>query len=106
MGVFDMAKMIRKAQQAKQKMQQIQGVGSSGAFGIVIDGLYNVLEAELDLENLKQILQKYNLEESVYMEIKNVVERDVKNSFKEAKKHLEKQLANNTSLEDLKGFLQ
>lgn len=104
MGIFNTAKMIQQAMQAKKKMQKIQVVGYSGIVkGIVIDGLYNVVAVEIDRDLLQQ---NYNLDQKKADEISSKIEEDIKNAFFDAKKQLEKQMSQSTSIEDLKNLLQ
>lgn len=96
--------MMQQAMQARKKMQQIKAVGSSGVIkGVVIDGLYNVVAVEVDKEVLKS---KTSLNEEQASKVAEIFEKDIKNSMDDAKKHLEKEMSQSTSLEDLKGMLQ
>jgi DNA-binding protein YbaB len=104
MGVFDMAKMAQKAMQAKKQMSKIQAAGKAGSLGVLIDGLYNVVEVEVDRDILKSELG-IELDDNALDKIAKSMEKNVKDSFSNAKKSLEKELANSTNLDDLKNLL-
>lgn len=104
MGVFDMAKMAQKAMQAKKQMSKIQAAGKNGSLGILIDGLYNVVEVEVSRDELKSELG-IELDDHALDRIAKTIEKNVKESFSDAKKSLEKELANSTNLDDLKNLL-
>lgn len=107
MGIFDSAKMLRQAMQARKKMSQIKGVGQSGIFkGVILDGLYSVDAIEINKEELKNKLSRFAPSEQLIEEIAKIIQRDTKSAFDDAKKHVEKQMASATSLEDLKSMLQ
>lgn len=102
MGVIDTAKMINKARQAKKKMEQVEAVGKDGFVAILINGLYEINDLEVDLDSFKAKFD--NLDESTAQEIVNEFKKSVVSAMKDAKKQLEKELASMTSLDDLKGL--
>jgi hypothetical protein len=105
MGLMDTAKLMQKAMQAKKKMSLIQGVGTSGSIkGVVFDGLYTTTATQADREYIKTKLAKYNLGDAAIEDIAKMIEKDVKDANNDAKKHLEKQMAENTSLDDIKSM--
>lgn len=103
MGVIDTAKMINKARQAKKKMEQVEAVGREGFVAILINGLYDVNDIEIDLE---KFMNEFNdIDESTAKKVADRFSEDVAKAMKDAKKQLEKELASMTSLDDLKGLL-
>ncbi len=106
MGILDSAKMLRQAMQAKKKMSQIKGVGQAGIIkGIIIDGLYTVSALEVNKDELTSRLSKFGSTESLINEVSRLIEQDTKAAMADAKKHLEKQMASATSLDDLRSML-
>jgi len=104
MGVFDMAKIAKKAMQAKSRMSKINAAGKSGSLSILIDGLYSVLETEIDREELRRELGG-DVDDKLLDKIISVFSKNIKDSFNSSKKALEKELASSANLEDLKGLL-
>jgi tRNA(Ser,Leu) C12 N-acetylase TAN1 len=103
MGIFDTAKMVQQAMQARKKMKEIKAIGSAGIIrGIVIDGLYNVVAVEVDKDKLRQSLEL--LTDEQVSKISGQIERDVAEALKSAKSDLEKLLSKSTSLEDIKNM--
>lgn len=94
MGMMDTAKMVRKAMQAKSQMQKITAVGrsKSGKTAVLINGLNDVLELEID----PTLISNQNV---------NEVEIDVIEAFKDARKNLEKTMADGLNMEDIRDML-
>lgn len=105
MGVFDMAKMASKAMQARKAMNKVQAAGQSGLVGLVINGLYSVVDIEINEDDLLNRIAGKSPEEAA-RETANSLKKDFKNAVEDAKKQLEKELSASTSLEDLKSMLQ
>ncbi|MCS7317565.1 MAG: hypothetical protein NZZ41_04530 [Candidatus Dojkabacteria bacterium] len=104
MGLFNTAKMIQQAMQTKKKMQKIQVVGYSGIVkGIVLDGLYNVLDIKI---NVDELAQRFNLTQQQSQQIAETLEKDIKASFKRASDELRKQITKVTPLDELKKMLE
>ena len=104
MNMFNMPKAMYKAQQAKNKMAKIQAVGRDESVSILINGLSEIEEIEVDIEQLANQLGLDVSEEN----IRKIVEMVVKNTKKaiaDAKKQLEKELINSTDMEELKSLL-
>lgn len=103
MGVFDTAKLINKARKAKKRMEQIEvvGVDAGAMMRVLINGLGDLVDVDLDLETLKNSLGEDFSDDS---RLKEVLENGIREAFKDAKKNLEKELAS-TNLEDLKDLL-
>lgn len=95
MGVFDMAKMVRKAQQTKSKMSKITAVGKSksGHTTLMLNGLNDIEDIEFSEELIAKCPGKD--------ELKN----EVVQAFKAAKKNLETQLSQNIDLDSLRDML-
>jgi len=105
MGIFDTAKMVQQAMQARKKMKEIKAIGSAGIIrGIVIDGLYNVVAVEVDKDKLKKSFDF--LTDEQLNKISTQIERDVAEALKAAKSDLEKLLSKSTSLEDIKSMFE
>ncbi len=101
-----MAKLAKKAMEAKKKMSSFQSAGVSGGVGILINGLYDLLKVEISKERYIQslpFLQNYDSDElNIFLER---LQEDFLNSYKKARQELDKMLSSNTNIEDLKGFL-
>lgn len=104
MGVLDMAKMAQKAMQAKKQMSKINAAGKSGSLGVLIDGLYSVVEVEINKDELRKELG-FEIDDRSLQKIVDVFKKNTKNAFNDSKKALEKELASSTSLDDLKNLL-
>ncbi|MDQ6985887.1 MAG: hypothetical protein Q9M91_07875 [Candidatus Dojkabacteria bacterium] len=107
MGVLGVPKAIYKAQQAKKKMSQIQAAGKEGMVGVLLNGLNDIEEDEIDRIELKSELENLGVKttEDQVDKLADLLEKQIKKAFAAAKKNLEKELISSTSLEDLKGLL-
>lgn len=105
MGVMDMAKMARQAMAARNKMAKIQAAGKHGSLAMAIDGLYNTTEVEIDREELRAELGG-DVDDRMLDKIIRVFENNIQKASADTKKSLEKELAKNTSMDDLKSMLQ
>lgn len=101
-----MAKLLRNAQQARKKMGDMRGVGKSGSVGIIINGMYQPLEIEVDEAELRNMLARFNIEDKLIREIKNIFEKDIKNSLASANKDLQTEMSKSTSMDDFKKMLE
>lgn len=105
--MFDMAKMAQKAMAAKAKMSKMTAAGQKGSVGMLINGLYEVLKVEVDSQELRDSLGGLNsISDSDLSSIISKLERDFVEANKDARQNLEKDMAANTSIDDLKDILQ
>ncbi len=89
-----MAKMLRKAQQARSSMQKITatGVSKSGMTAILLNGLNDIEEIEFKPELLTNLTTE-------------VLATEVKEAYKDAKKNLEKSLASTMDIDSIRDML-
>jgi DNA-binding protein YbaB len=104
MGVMDMANMARKAMQARSRMSKINAAGKAGSLAILIDGLYTVLEIEIDKEELRAELGE-DFTDSMIDKVVKVFSKNIKQASNNSKKSLEQELSKSTSIDDLKDLL-
>lgn len=102
MGITSAPKALYKAQQAKKKMSQIQAAGQSETIAILMNGLNELEEIEL---NTSYISEEYGIDSDTIAKLSDKLSKDIKKAFADAKKQIEQQLMSSTSLEDLKGLL-
>lgn len=98
-----MAKMAQKAMQAQKQMSKIKAAGKSSYLGVLIDGLYNVSDSEVNREELKNELD-LGLDDRAIEKIAKSIEKHTKDSFNNANKALKEELKNSTNLDDLKNL--
>lgn len=101
---MDMAKMARQAMAARSKMSKIKAAGKHGSLAMVIDGLYNVTDIEINKDELRAELG--DIEDGLLDKIVRVFSKNIQKASADTKKALEKELSQNTSMEDLKSMLQ
>lgn len=94
MGVLDMAKMVRKAQQTRSQMKKITAAGRSKSemTAVLINGLNDIEEIEFAPELFEDISPK-------------TLEKEVIEAFKDAKKNLEKALAETMDMDSIRDLL-
>lgn len=94
MGVMDTLKMVRKAQQAKNQMSEIEVAGrsKSGLTALLLNGLSEIVEISFDDELFT------NIDASR-------LESEVIEAFEDAKKQLEKEMAKNMDMDSLRDLL-
>ncbi len=90
MGVFDVPKALYKAQQAKSKMGKIQVAGKEGAVAVLLNGLSEVKEVEIDIEILKEEFPE--LTEDQLKKLAKLLAKQFKKALADGKKSLEKEL--------------
>jgi len=107
MGVFDMAKLAKKAMDAKRKMSNLTAVGVSGAVSVLINGLYEILEVQVDKSVLNSLYDPKRISDSKELVelVSEKLTNDFQASFKSARVSLEKEMANSANIEDIKGLL-
>lgn len=89
-----MAKMARKAQQTRSAMKKVTAAGrsKSGLTAILLNGLNDIEEIEFD----PSLGERCDL---------NEIAREVKDAFQDAKKALEKVLAESMDVDSLRDLL-
>ena len=102
MSVLSAPKALYKAQQAKKKMPQIQAASEGDVIAILLNGLNEIVETEVDVN---AIATEFGLDTAVVQRLGEKISNDIKKAFADAKEQIEQQLISSTSLEDLKGLL-
>ncbi len=102
MGVFDVANMVRKAQQAKSKMSKVEGAGQSGSTTVIMDGLYS-MNIEGDDQKLIESVNLNKNPEDLVKDVAKILRKEFKEASKDAKKRVEEKLAN---MDDIKNLFQ
>lgn len=90
-----------KLWQAQRKIKKIEAVGQANAVSVLINGVYEVDEIEIDSDKL---ISEFDVDESTAKKLALFFKKDFKKAMDEAKKNLEKQLRGNTNLDDLKNL--
>lgn len=101
-----MAKLAKKAMDARKKMSALTAAGVSNSVGVLVNGLYEVLQVEINKEELTSrlpFLTKLG-DDDLNILLKRI-EKDFLEAHKSARQELEKQLSQNTNIDDLKGLL-
>lgn len=99
-----MAKMASKAMKARGMMKKIQAAGQAGVVSLIINGLYSVSEIEIDREKLNEKIAGKDTDSAVTETI-NTLKNDFQEAVEDAKKQLEKEMMNATSIDDLRDML-
>lgn len=102
MGITSAPKALYKAQQAKRKMSKIQAAGQSDSIAVLMNGLNELVEVEL---NYDFIAEEFDIDIDKIKKLSDKLSKDVKRAFADAKKQIEQELISSTSMEDLKGLL-
>jgi DNA-binding protein YbaB len=102
MGILGIPKAIQKANAAKKQMQSIQSLGQSGVVSILLNGINEIEEIEIESNML---IQGFGLNEDQAVRIAKRIAEDLKKSYADAKKQIEKKIVQNTSIDDLKELL-
>ncbi len=103
MGVLDLPKLALKARKMQSQMQATKSVGKSGTIALIINGVYSIVEVEPDYEELKKRFP--TIPEDVLRKLVTTIANDTKKAVDDAKNQLQKEMAANTSLDDLRGML-
>lgn len=103
MGLMDNVSMMRKAMQAKNRMKKIQAAGQSDLVSVLINGLNDIVEVEIDKDALSAILT--TIDEATLQQLIRKLKESIKQSMNDAKKQLEKELVSNTSMDELRDML-
>ncbi len=102
MGILNTANLIRKAQQARSKMKAVSaaGVSKNGFLAVLLDGLNELPEAELN-EGYFDKPMFANMSDSDKFELKNDIQAMIVESHKDARKNLEKKLTENFDMQSV-----
>lgn len=103
MGVLDLPKLALKARKMQSQMQSTKAAGKSGVIALIINGVYSIVEIEPDMEALSQKFS--NVDPATLRKIVEVINNDTKKAVEDAKTQLQREMASNTSLDDLRGML-
>lgn len=104
MGVLDVAKMAMKARKMQSQMNKTKAAGKSGSVGVVINGLYSIVDFELYMEELTAKFPQ--VDKAVLEKIARSVLEDMKKANEDAKNTLQKEMAASADLDDLKNMFQ
>ncbi len=104
MGVFNVPKALYKAQQAKNQMSKLKAAGQQGPVGILVNGLNEIVEVEIDVDSLSAMFED-SIPRNTLEKIANILSQSTKKAFADAKKQIEQELIKSTSLDDLKDLL-
>lgn len=103
MSVLDLPKLALKARKMQSQMQATKAVGKSGVIALIINGVYSIVDIEPDYTEL---MKKFpGVSEDVLKKIVTTINNDTKKAVEDAKNQLQKEMAANTSLDDLRGML-
>jgi DNA-binding protein YbaB len=105
MGVLNVPKAVYKAQQAKKKMSKIQAAGKDEAVSILMNGLSEVAEVEIDSDDLMSYFDGMDIDPKLVEKISKRLSKNFLKAYADAKKQIEKQLMSSASLDDLKEML-
>jgi DNA-binding protein YbaB len=107
MGVLDMAKAMQKAQATKSKMSKLQAAGTSNMVSILLNGLSELVEVEIDTAKLKTnpSIASSGLSDRQISDICDLLANDLKKAYIDAKKEVERLIMSTTSIDDLKDML-
>lgn len=97
-----MPKAMYKAQQAKKQMSKLEAAGSHGAVSVLMNGLNEIVEVEIDSENF---LDGDSISRNDFDKAMSEVQNSFKKAVADAKKQIEKQLMSSANLDDIKGML-
>jgi len=103
MGVLDLPKLALKARKMQSQMQNTKAVGKSGTMALIINGVYSIVETEPDYVELAKRFP--NIPENDLKKLVTTITTDTKKALDDAKAQLQKDMAANTSLDDLRGML-
>lgn len=101
MNILGVPRAIQKANQAKKQMQAIQSLGQSGAVNLLLNGINEIEEVEIDQGFLMQL----GLSSDISEKLARKLAEDIKKSYANAKKDIEKKIVQNTSIDDLRELL-
>lgn len=99
---MDVPKAMYKAQQAKKKMSRIEVAGQNGAVSVLMNGLNEIVEVEIDDEEL---MDSDSMSPEEFARAMKKLADQFKKAVADAKKQLEKEMMNSTSIDELKDML-
>ena len=99
---MNVPKAMYKAQQAKKQMSKIQVAGTSGSVSILMNGLNEIVEIEIDEEGLTD---SDTISRDEFEKILKKLKDQFKSAMSDAKKQLEKEMMNSANLDDIKEML-
>ncbi len=105
MGMLNIPKAVYKAQQAKNKMSKIEAAGKDEAVIIVLNGLNEITNVDFDVDELKNTFKSSDISDIDLEALMKKLSKNIKKSFQDAKKQIEKELISSTSIDDLKNLL-
>ncbi len=103
MGIMDLPKLAMKARQMQSQMSKTKAAGKHGTIAIIINGLYSIIDREPDMDALAEKFP--NIERNELERLVNLVLSDVTKALDDAKGNLQKDMASNTSMDDIKSML-
>lgn len=105
MGLMDNVSMMRKAMQAKNRMKNIQAAGQSDPVSVLLNGLNDVVEVEIDKDGFLRLLEGASVDEATLNKIIKKLKESIKTAMNDAKKQLEKELVSSTNMDELRSML-
>ena len=102
MGIMNVPKAMYKAQQAKKQMSKIQVAGVDGEVSVLMNGLNEIVEIEIDEDALTD---SDSISRDEFERIIKNLKKQFKNAVADAKKQLEKEMMNSANLDDIKEML-
>lgn len=102
---MDNVSMMRKAMQAKNRMKKIQAAGQSDPVSVLLNGLNDVVEVEIDKDGMMRLLDGVQIDDAKVQQIIRKLKDSIKIAMNDAKKQLEKELVSNTNMDELREML-
>ncbi|MCA9381244.1 YbaB/EbfC family nucleoid-associated protein [Candidatus Dojkabacteria bacterium] len=99
---MNVPKAMYKAQQAKKQMSKIQVAGVDGEVSVLMNGLNEIVEIEIDEDALTD---SDSISRDEFERIIKNLKKQFKNAVADAKKQLEKEMMNSANLDDIKEML-
>jgi len=105
MGVLDIPKMIAKAREAQNRAKKIQAAGQHGSASMLVNGLIDWVEDEVSVD---AVMQKANIsadQKALVEKVVKITREDLRLSFEDAKKQLQKKMQETMNVDDIKDLL-
>ena len=99
---MNVPKAMYKAQQAKKQMSKIQVAGVDGEVSVLMNGLNEIVEIEIDEDALTD---SDSISRDEFERIIKNLKKQFKNAVADEKKQLEKEMMNSANLDDIKEML-
>lgn len=93
--------MVAKAREAQNKAKKIEAAGQHQSASILINGLIDWVDDEVSVDS---VMQQANLTEEnreVTQKVINIVRKDLKKAFEDAKKQLNKKMSESMDMKDM-----